>query len=82
MDTLPEKFENGTIHETVTINDQFSIGCLAWVDDVLTITLGKVNQQSIPTKVNDFSEGGREVSGDAGRKKRLRYLKNGSLATN
>ena len=56
MDTLGEMFENGEIEQAVSINDGFKIGCLEWVDDVMTCTNGVTNQHKILSKVNEFAE--------------------------
>ena len=56
MDTLSEQFVSGSIQECVHINADFRIGCLEWVDDALTCTSGKKNQQNILNKVDDFAK--------------------------
>ena len=56
MDTLSEQFVNGSIQESVQINENFKIGCLEWVDDVMTCTTGKKNEQKILDKVDDFAK--------------------------
>ena len=54
MDTLSEDFIN--LHkESVQINDEFRIGCLEWVDDVMSATTGKTNQQSVLKIVDEFA---------------------------
>ena len=54
MDILSEKFISGEIDGVVKINDELSIGCLEWVDDVLTMTETAENAQNILNKVDDF----------------------------
>ena len=54
MDTLSEDFIN--LHkESFQINDEFLIGCLEWVDDVMSATTGKTNQQSVLKIVDEFA---------------------------
>ena len=54
MDTLSEDFINKH-NESIKINDNFSIGCLEWVDDVLSSTIGIQNQYSVLNIVDDFA---------------------------
>lgn len=54
MDTLSEDFiENRT--ECVKISEDFSIGCLEWVDDVLSTTTGMKNQLSVLKIIDEFA---------------------------
>ena len=54
MDTLSDDFVNNRT-ECVKINDDLSIGCLEWVDDVLSCTVGKSNQLSVLKIIDDFA---------------------------
>ena len=55
MDVLSEEFiENDNIN--FPINNEFSIGCLEFVDDVMTCTLGKKNQTKALTRVDEFAQ--------------------------
>ena len=49
-------FESGEIEQAVNISDGFKIGCLEWVDDVMTCTNGVINQHKILSKINEFAE--------------------------
>ena len=55
MDILSEEFiENDSLNFPVT--DGFSIGCLEFVDDVMTCTLGKKNQYEALSRVDEFAQ--------------------------
>ena len=55
MDVLSENFiENDELN--VPIADDFSIGCAEYVDDVMTCTLGKANQNKVLTRVDEFAK--------------------------
>ena len=54
MDTLSEDFIDKN-KESVKICDNFSIGCLAWVDDILSCTIGIQNQNAVLDIVDDFA---------------------------
>ena len=54
MDTLSEDFVSKH-EEKIKVNDEFSIGCLEWVDDVVTATSGLNNQNSVLKIVDDFA---------------------------
>ena len=54
MDILSEKFIN-EYDEKYKININLSIGCLEFVDDALTCTSGKSNQEAVLEKVDDFA---------------------------
>ena len=55
MDSLSENFiEND--HLNVHVNDNFSMGCFEFVDDVMTCTLGKRNQNKVLLKVDEFAQ--------------------------
>ena len=56
MDTLSEKFISGEIDGAVTISEDLSIGCLEWVDDVLTMTQSVQKAQKILNEVDDFAK--------------------------
>ena len=56
MDTLSEKFISGEIDGAVTISEDLSIGCLEWVDDVLTMTQSIEKAQKILNEVDDFAK--------------------------
>ena len=55
MDVLSENFiENDELN--VPIANNFSIGCVEYVDDVMTCTLGKSNQTKVLTRVDEFAK--------------------------
>ena len=55
MDVLSENFiENNDLN--VPITENFSIGCAEYVDDVMTCTLGKANQNKVLTRVDEFAK--------------------------
>ena len=54
MDVLSEKCIN-EYDEKFKISDNLSIGCLEFVDDALTCTSGKSNQETILKKVDEFA---------------------------
>ena len=54
MDTLSEDFIKNR-EECVKINNDFSIGCLEWVDDVLSSTTGIKNQLSVLKIIDEFA---------------------------
>ena len=56
MDTLSEKFLSNEIEGAVEIDEDFLIGCLEWVDDVLTMTQDFERAKEILTKVDDFAK--------------------------
>ena len=56
MDTLSEKFLNNEIEGAVEIDEDFLIGCLEWVDDVLTMTQDIERAKTILTKVDEFAK--------------------------
>ena len=54
MDGLSEEFimeDEGNVH----VNENLSIGCLEWVDDVLSCTIGIKNQRKVLLKVDEFA---------------------------
>ena len=55
MDVLSESFiENDNLNYPV--NEDFSIGCLEYVDDVMTCTLGKKKQDEALQRVDNFAQ--------------------------
>ena len=55
MDILSETFiENDNLN--FPVNEDFSIGCLEFVDDVMTCTLGKKNQNEALLRVDEFAQ--------------------------
>ena len=55
MDVLSETFiENKNLN--FPVNEDFSIGCLEYVDDVMTCTLGKKNQNKALSRVDEFAQ--------------------------
>ena len=54
--TLSEKFVAGEIPGTVKICDDLNIGCLEWVDDALTLTIGVENTNNVLNKVDEFAK--------------------------
>ena len=64
MDTLSDDFINNR-EEKVKINDSFSIGCLEWVDDVLSSTIGMKNQLSVLNVVDEFAKKNKLEWGEA-----------------
>ena len=55
MDVLSEEFiENDNLN--FPINENFSIGCLEFVDDVMTCTLGKKKQNEALLRVDKFAQ--------------------------
>ena len=56
MDTLAEQFENEDSDLAFALSDELKIGCLEWVDDVVTCTSGIINQKKVLSKVNEFAE--------------------------
>ena len=55
MDVLSENFIDD-YDEKMIISDDLSIGCLEYVDDVGTSTIGIKNQKSVLTKVDEFAK--------------------------
>ena len=55
MDTLSEEFISEP-EKNYQITNEFSIGCLEWIDDVMTATTGKINQVSILNTVDEFAQ--------------------------
>ena len=53
MDTLSNNFIDKR-NEKVKVNDEFSIGCLELIDDVLSCTIGMKDQISVLNIVDDF----------------------------
>ena len=47
MDTLAEQFENEDGDLAFALSDELKIGCLEWVDDVVTCTSGIINQKKV-----------------------------------
>ena len=56
MDTLSERFLNNEIEGAVKISDDSMIGCLEWVDDVLTMTQDVDKAKETLTRVDDFAK--------------------------
>ena len=54
MDTLSEQCEEQN-EENFVINENFNIGCLEWVDDVLSCTTGIVKQKIMLKKIDEFA---------------------------
>ena len=55
MDTLSEEFI-GKNSESVKVSDNLSIGCLAWVDDIISSTVGIQNQKAVLQMVDEFAQ--------------------------
>ena len=56
MDTLSEKFITGEIPGAFELSDDLEIGCLEWVDDALTLTIGIENTNNVLNKVDEFAK--------------------------
>ena len=59
MDMLSEKFVTGEICRslgTIENRDDPDIGCLEWVDDALTLTIGVENTKNVLNKVDEFAK--------------------------
>ena len=54
MDTLSEDLADSHT-QGVEVNDELNIGCLVWVDDVLSCTIGLKNQLKMLKTINDFA---------------------------
>ena len=54
MDTLSDDSINNP-SECVKINDDLKIGCLEWVDDVMSCTIGMKKQLSVLKTIDDFA---------------------------
>ena len=54
MDTLAEDLASNQT-KGVKINEEFDIGCLEWVDDVLSCTIGLKNQLKMLTTIDNFA---------------------------
>ena len=54
MDTLSDDIADSQT-QGVKINDDLTIGCLEWVDDVLSCTIGLKNQFSMLRTIDDFA---------------------------
>ena len=54
MDTLSEEIID-KCEIKFQINNDFSIGCLEWVDDVLSVTSGCKNQKNMLNIVDKFA---------------------------
>ena len=55
MDILSEDFIENP-HRNFKLNNDFSIGCMEWVDDVLSVTTGTRNQISVLNSVDEFAK--------------------------
>ena len=64
MDTLSEEFIEKP-EKNYQINNEFNIGCLEWIDDVMTATAGKTNQISVLNAVDEFARKNKLEWGEA-----------------
>ena len=64
MDTLSNNFIDKR-NEKVKVNDEFSIGCLELIDDVLSCTIGMKDQISVLNIVDDFARKSKLEWGEA-----------------
>ena len=55
MDTLSDDFIQQHKEQCVAIKENFRIGCLQWVDDVLSSTIGKKKQITVIKIINEFA---------------------------
>ena len=55
MDMLSEKFISGEIDGAVKINEELSIGCLEWVDDVISFAESHDQQLRTLDFINEFA---------------------------
>ena len=55
MDTLSEEFIENP-ERNFKLNNEFSIGCMKWVDDVLSVTTSTTNQISVLNSVDEFAK--------------------------
>ena len=54
MDSLSDDLINDQI-KGMKLNEEFNIGCLEWVDDVLSCTLGLQNQYKMLKSIDNFA---------------------------